>query len=123
MFVSAEQTSNFVVGVTSVSPWTTPPPNNTQGPNVCAYYPGTAGLNTNTTINCATTTSPGRYLYIKKMDTNELSLCEVQVHGTGTFAHWCVYLNYVRVAVSAAQVRTAQVLATHCGVCGCSGYT
>ena len=86
-FVSAIQMSNFVVGVTNVSPWTTPPPSNTQGPNVCAYYPGTPALGSNNTIYCSSTTSPGRYLYIKKLDTWSLSLCEVQVYGSGTYTY------------------------------------
>ena len=82
MFVSAEQTSNFAVGVTNVSPWTTPPPNNTQGPNVCAYYPGTPGLGSNNVIYCNPHTSAGRYLYIQKLYSAQLTLCEVQVYGT-----------------------------------------
>jgi hypothetical protein len=78
----AATTSNFTVGVTNVSPWTTPPPNNTQGSNVCAYYPGTPGLDSYNNIYCNQTTSAGRYLYIQKLDSAQLTLCEVQVFGT-----------------------------------------
>ena len=78
MFVSAFQCSNFTIGLTDVSPWTTQPPMVDQGPP-CAYYPGTVLQGSNTTICCDPQSSPGRYLFVKREDDNVLSFCEVDV--------------------------------------------
>ena len=79
--------SDFTVGLTNVSPWTTAPPVVEQGPP-CAVYQGSPRLGSTTTIPCDPLSSPGRYLFIRLAGRNYLTLCEVQVFARGTQLDW-----------------------------------
>ena len=80
--IAAERLSDFTVGLTNVSPWTTAPPVVEQGPP-CAVYQGSPRLGSTTTIPCDPRSSPGRYLFIRLAGRNYLTLCEVEVFARG----------------------------------------
>lgn len=80
--IAAERLSNFTVGLTNVSPWTTAPPVVEQGPP-CAFYQGSPRLRSTTTIPCDPRSSPGRYLFIRLAGRSYLTLCEVEVFARG----------------------------------------
>jgi len=77
----AERLRNFIIGLTNVSPWTSPP--KAEESSICAFYNGFPPAGVSTDIACFPGIAPGRYLYIKETETddhNVLSLCEVEAY-------------------------------------------
>jgi hypothetical protein len=72
----AERLQNFNIGLTNVSPWTTPP--NLSQSSICKYYTGYPPGGVPTDIFCQPNTAPGRYLFIM-LPNQAMNLCEVEV--------------------------------------------
>jgi hypothetical protein len=73
------QLQNFFVGLTNVSPWTTPPPKLSQS-SVCKFFAGHPPDGIPINIFCDPDTQPGRYLFVLATATDHLSICEVEAY-------------------------------------------
>jgi len=73
------QLSDFFVGLTNVSPWTTPP-SVTKESTICKYYVGQPPIGVPIDIFCNPNTAPGRYLFVYFIQANHLSICEVEAY-------------------------------------------
>jgi hypothetical protein len=91
-------TANFVIGLTNVSPWVTQRPMVDQGPP-CAYQSGALAAGNNT-ISCNPDSSPGRYLFVKRSDSYNLSFCEIQVFSAMNGPTCPGYVNCIRNTVA-----------------------
>jgi len=69
---------DFFIGLTNVSPWSTPP--NFNQSSICKYFAGTAPAKIPITIFCEPDTLPGRYLFLLKPEANYLTFCELEVY-------------------------------------------
>jgi len=77
--VATNRLTNFIIGLTDVSPWTTPPTDVSKS-SVCKYFAGypPAGIPIN--IYCDPDTAAGRYLFVLMTLTDFLTLCELEVY-------------------------------------------
>jgi len=73
-----EQTSDFFIGLTNVSPWTTPPSVVASSTTICKYYTGHPSLGIPTDIFCNPNTGAGRYLFVYMTQAQFLSICELE---------------------------------------------
>jgi hypothetical protein len=75
-----EQLTDFYIGLTNVSPWTTPPSAAPTGNNLCKHNTVHAPGGIPTDIFCESNTAPGRYLYVYSTLLNHLSICELEAY-------------------------------------------
>jgi hypothetical protein len=74
-----ERLSNFYIGLTNVSPWTSAPSLTTS--SICKFTVVYPPASVPTNITCDAGTTPGRYLYVMLTDTiNPLTLCELEAY-------------------------------------------
>jgi hypothetical protein len=74
-----EQLTNFFVGLTNVSPWTTPP-SVTKDSTICKYYTGHPPDGIPTDIFCNPNTGAGRYLFVYYIQAQYLTICELEAY-------------------------------------------
>jgi len=74
-----EQLTDFYIGLTNVSPWTTPPSVPT-GNTLCKHNTVHPLDGVPTDIFCEPNTAPGRYLYVFSTAVNHLSICELEAY-------------------------------------------
>jgi len=75
-----EQTSDFFIGLTNVSPWTTPPSVVADSTTICKYYTGHPSIGIPTDIFCNPNTGAGRYLFVYMTQTQYLAICELEAY-------------------------------------------
>jgi len=73
------ETNDFFVGLTNVSPWTTPP-SVEKNSTICKYYVGNPPLGISTDIFCNPNTGAGRYLFVYYIQAYYLSICELEAY-------------------------------------------
>jgi len=75
--ISAPRLSNFNIGLTNVSPWTSPP--QLSESSICKYYAGYPPAGVPTDISCESWTS-GRYLFVMLTKAEYLTICELEAY-------------------------------------------
>jgi len=70
--------SDFTIGLTNVSPWTTAP--KLDQSSVCKRYEGTFPIGTPTDVFCDANMKPGRFLFILKSSNTGLVVCELEAY-------------------------------------------
>ena len=78
MFVLAQRSDNFIIGLTDVSPVVTAP--TLWNYAVCGQYPGAVGSATTVTLNCTCGLSAYRYLIVQFPGTDYANFCELEVY-------------------------------------------
>jgi len=74
----AERLSNFYIGLTNVSPWTSAPRLSTS--SICIYSAGYPPANVPTNFICDPGTESGRYLFVLLKNQNYLTICELEAY-------------------------------------------
>jgi len=75
-----EQLTDFYIGLTNVSPWTTAPSAAPTGNALCKHNTVHPANGIPTAIFCEPNTAPGRYLYVYSTTANYLSICELEAY-------------------------------------------
>jgi hypothetical protein len=73
-----DQLQNFYIGLTNVSPWTSPP--TLEQGSVCKFFVGRPRAAIRTEIYCEPSTAAGRYLFIMPKTTSFLTICELEAY-------------------------------------------
>jgi hypothetical protein len=74
-----ERLSNFTIGLTNVSPWTSAPSLATS--SICKFSVGFPPAAVPTNFTCDAGTAPGRYLFVMlTTNGNPVTLCELETY-------------------------------------------
>jgi len=75
---NADRLSNFYIGLTNVSPWTSAP--SLARSSVCKFTVANPPAGSTTDFTCDTDTEPGRYLFVMLKNKEALTLCELEAY-------------------------------------------
>jgi len=73
-----ERLSNFYIGLTNVSPWTSAPSLDTS--SICKFVAANPPAGVPTDFTCDAGTVPGRYLFVLLKSTGILTICELEAY-------------------------------------------
>jgi hypothetical protein len=74
-----DQLGDFFIGLTNVSPWTTPP-SVEKNSSICKYHVGKPPAGISTDIFCNPNTGAGRYLFVYSTQAQYLTICELEAY-------------------------------------------
>jgi len=88
-FFSGYRATNFIVGLTDVSPAITAP--TLWNYDLCAQYPGAVGEGATVNLTCTSCMPPRRYLIVQFPVTDFLNFCEIEVYVGRTLVFMSFY--------------------------------